>query len=105
MESECYPINIYLNDSLIDLNIVLGNSAFNIINIPVNIDWTFANIGCLSLSGVLEPIASLSVLIYNFANMPYETQTELAWAASFVLVAMILVLNLVSRWLSRFASR
>ena len=54
--------------------------------------------------GVFNPIATLSVLIYNFANMPYETQNELAWAASFVLVAMILILNLFSRWLAQFAS-
>ena len=55
--------------------------------------------------GIFNPIATLSVLIYNFAIMPYEVQNELAWAASFILVAMILVLNLLSRWLSRFASR
>ena len=55
--------------------------------------------------GVFNPIATLSVLIYNFAIMPYETQNELAWAASFVLVAMILILNLFSRWLAQFASK
>ena len=45
------------------------------------------------------------MLIYNFAIMPYEIQNELAWAASFILVAVILMLNLFSRWLGRFASR
>ncbi|WP_028952074.1 phosphate ABC transporter permease PstA [Synechococcus sp. CC9616] len=55
--------------------------------------------------GVFNPIATLSVLIYNFAIMPYETQNELASAASFVLVAMILILNLFSRWLAQFASK
>ena len=55
--------------------------------------------------GLLAPIASLSVLIYNFAIMPYEFHNQLAWSASFVLVAMILFLNLLSRWLGRFASR
>lgn len=55
--------------------------------------------------GVFNPIATMSVLIYNFANMPYEAQNELAWAASFVLVALVLILNLFSRWLARFASR
>ena len=55
--------------------------------------------------GVFNPIATLSVLIYNFAIMPYEVQNELAWAASFVLVAMILILNLFSRWLAQFASK
>ena len=55
--------------------------------------------------GIFAPIATLSVLIYNFAIMPYEIQNELAWAASFILVAMILMLNLFSRWLGRFASK
>ena len=59
----------------------------------------------LSGDGLFAPIASLSVLIYNFATMPYEFHNELAWSASFVLVWMILVLNLVSRWLGQFASR
>ncbi|AII43486.1 hypothetical protein KR100_08945 [Synechococcus sp. KORDI-100] len=54
---------------------------------------------------LFNPIATLSVLIYNFANMPYDAQIELAWAASFVLVALVLILNLFSRWLARFASR
>ena len=55
--------------------------------------------------GLLAPIASLSVLIYNFAIMPYEFHNQLAWSASFVLVAMILALNLLSRWLGRFAAK
>jgi phosphate transport system permease protein len=50
--------------------------------------------------GVFNPIATLSVLIFNFAIMPYEAQNELAWAASFVLVVMILIANLLSRWIS-----
>jgi phosphate transport system permease protein len=51
--------------------------------------------------GVFNPIASMSVLIYNFAIMPYEPQNQLAWAASFVLVAMILAANLLARWITR----
>ena len=51
-----------------------------------------------------NPIATLSVLIYNFATLPYESQNELAWAASFVLVLFILLINLFARWLRRFAS-
>ena len=51
--------------------------------------------------GVFNPIASMSVLIYNFAIMPYEPQNQLAWAASFVLVLMILAANLTARWISR----
>ena len=51
--------------------------------------------------GLFNPIASMSVLIYNFAIMPYEAQISLAWAASFVLVVMILAANLLARWLGR----
>ncbi len=54
--------------------------------------------------GVLGPIASMSVLIYNFAIMPLEFQNNLAWAASFVLVVMILLSNLLARWISRVTS-
>jgi phosphate transport system permease protein len=55
--------------------------------------------------GVFSPIASMSVLIYNFAIMPYEAQISLAWAASFVLVLMILAANLLARWLGRLSTR
>jgi phosphate transport system permease protein len=53
--------------------------------------------------GLFNPIASMAVLIYNFAIMPYEAQISLAWAASFILVLMILAANLLARWLGRFA--
>lgn len=53
--------------------------------------------------GVFNPIATMSVLIFNFAIMPYEAQNELAWAASFVLVIMILAANLLARWMSGLA--
>ncbi|MBV2350874.1 phosphate ABC transporter permease PstA [Synechococcus sp. HK05] len=54
--------------------------------------------------GLFNPIASMSVLIYNFAIMPYEAQIALAWASSFVLVVMILLANLLARWLGRFSN-
>lgn len=44
-----------------------------------------------------EPTASLSILIYNFSGMPFDNQIELAWAASLVLVMIVLVFNIVSR--------
>lgn len=53
--------------------------------------------------GVFNPIATMSVLIFNFAIMPYPAQNALAWAASFVLVMMILLANLTARWISRMA--
>lgn len=55
--------------------------------------------------GIFNPIASLSVLIYNFAIMPYQAQNELAWAASFILVMFILAMNLFASWLGRFAAK
>ena len=48
-----------------------------------------------------EPTASLSVLIYNFSGMPFDNQIELAWAASLVLVLMVLVFNILSRLIGR----
>jgi phosphate transport system permease protein len=48
-----------------------------------------------------QPIASLSVLIYNFAGSPFEHQVALAWAASLVLVAIVLALNIVAQVATR----
>jgi phosphate transport system permease protein len=50
---------------------------------------------------LMQPTASLAVLIYNFSGMPFENQIELAWAASLVLVFIVLALNLVSRAMAR----
>jgi phosphate transport system permease protein len=55
--------------------------------------------------GLFNPIATMSVLIFNFAIMPYEAQNTLAWAASFVLVMMILAANLLARWISKVAKK
>jgi phosphate transport system permease protein len=53
------------------------------------------------LSRLSEPTASLSILIYNFSSMPFENQIQLAWAASLVLVLIVLVFNVASRLLGR----
>jgi phosphate transport system permease protein len=50
---------------------------------------------------LMQPTASLAVLIYNFSGMPFENQIELAWAASLVLVLLVLIINVVSRLLGR----
>jgi phosphate transport system permease protein len=44
-----------------------------------------------------SPIASLAVLIYNFSGSPFPHQVKLAWAASLVLVCLVLVLNVVAQ--------
>lgn len=46
---------------------------------------------------LMAPTASLSVLIYNFSGMPFDNHIELAWAASLVLVLMVLLFNVLSR--------
>jgi phosphate transport system permease protein len=50
---------------------------------------------------LMHPTASLAVLIYNFAGMPFENQVELAWAAALVLVLLVLAVNLAGQSLSR----
>lgn len=49
----------------------------------------------------MNPTASLAVLIYNFSGMPFDNQIELAWAASLVLVMIVLVINVLSRFFGR----
>jgi len=51
----------------------------------------------------MEPTASLAVLIFNFSKSPFETQKAFAWAASLVLVLIVLGLNLAGQALSRRA--
>lgn len=53
------------------------------------------------LRSIKEPAASLSILIYNFSSMPFENQIELAWAASLVLVLIVLTFNILSRFIGR----
>jgi phosphate transport system permease protein len=53
------------------------------------------------LSSLTEPTASLSILIYNFSSMPFPNQIELAWAASLVLVLIVLAFNILSRLVGR----
>jgi phosphate transport system permease protein len=50
---------------------------------------------------LMQPTASLAVLIYNFSGMPFKNQVELAWAAALVLVALVLVTNLIGQSFSR----
>ena len=45
----------------------------------------------------MEPIASLAVLIYDFSASPFENQIEIAWAASLVLVFLVLMANIAGQ--------
>ncbi|HUK35834.1 MAG TPA: phosphate ABC transporter permease PstA [Vicinamibacterales bacterium] len=52
-----------------------------------------------------QPTASLAVLIYNFAGMPFPNQVTLAWAAALVLVLLVLGANLIGQSLSSRGAR
>ena len=56
---------------------------------------------------ILQPIASLTVFIFDYAKAPFEDWNRQAWAAAFVLIALIFVLSLVFRYVtrSRYAER
>jgi phosphate transport system permease protein len=47
---------------------------------------------------LFAPTPSLAVLVYNFATSPFKNQQELAWAASLVLVFLVLITSAVARW-------
>jgi phosphate transport system permease protein len=50
---------------------------------------------------ILKPTASLAVLVYNFATSPFQTWQSLAWAASLILVLMVLITSIIARWATR----
>jgi phosphate transport system permease protein len=48
-------------------------------------------------NNLFEPTASLAVLVYNFAIVPFKNQQQLAWAAAFILVLLVLLTSVISR--------
>lgn len=48
-----------------------------------------------------QPIASLTVQIYNYAISPYDEWHAQAWAATLVLMTLILAINIVVRFFTR----
>ena len=62
----------------------------------------FTALGLNYLStNLLQPMASLTFQIYYYAQSPYEEWHDMAWAATLVLVTMILVLNIAVKILTR----
>lgn len=51
--------------------------------------------------GIFNPTPSLSVLIYKYANSPYKEQNAMAWTASLVLLGIILLSSILSRYFTR----
>lgn len=48
-----------------------------------------------------QPMASLTVQIYNYATGPFDIEHQMAWAATLILVSLILVINIFVRLLTR----
>ncbi len=56
---------------------------------------------------ILRPVNSLPLVLFNYASSPYEDWHKIAWGATFILVSMVLVLNIIvkyfeSRWKVQF---
>ncbi|MDF5732688.1 MAG: phosphate ABC transporter permease PstA [Rhizonema sp. PD38] len=47
---------------------------------------------------LFQPTASLAVLVYQFATSAYENQQSIAWAASLILVLLVLLTSIIARW-------
>ncbi len=47
---------------------------------------------------IFKPMDNLPLVIFNFSMSPYKNWHRIAWGASLVLVAMVLLMNLLSRW-------
>ncbi|HEV8537536.1 MAG TPA: phosphate ABC transporter permease PstA [Bacteroidota bacterium] len=48
-----------------------------------------------------QPIASLTVFIYDYAKAPFEDWNRQAWAAALVLITLIFILNAAFRFVTR----
>ncbi len=48
-------------------------------------------------SNIFKPVDAMPLIIYKYAISPYDELHRIAWAASFVLVMFVLILNIVTR--------
>jgi phosphate transport system permease protein len=48
-----------------------------------------------------QPLESLPHIVYKFALQPYPELQEQAWGAALVLIMMVLIINLASRYVLR----
>jgi len=48
-----------------------------------------------------QPMASLTVQIYNYATGPFDVEHRMAWAATLILITLILAINILVRFLTR----
>ncbi len=52
-------------------------------------------------ANIFKPIASLPLIIFNYAISPYDEWHRLAWGASFILVVIVLTLNILTKLAER----
>ena len=52
-------------------------------------------------TNLLQPMANLPVVIFQFAMSPYEDWQKLAWAGALLITASVLLLNIVARFFLR----
>jgi len=48
-----------------------------------------------------QPMASLTVQIFNYATGPFDVEHRMAWAATLILITLILAINILVRFLTR----
>ncbi len=52
-------------------------------------------------SGLMEPMANLTVTIFNYAMSPYEDWQAKAWGGAFLITCALLIVNILSRVIVR----
>lgn len=77
-----------LSGMMLNLARVAGETAPLLFTALGNMFWSH---------GWLQPIATLPVMIYNYAIAPEEDLHQQAWAAGFVLLTLVLVINITAR--------
>ena len=48
-----------------------------------------------------QPIASLTVFIYDYAKAPFDSWNRQAWAAALVLIVLVMLINIIFRLVTR----
>jgi phosphate transport system permease protein len=77
-----------ISGTMLDVARVAGETAPLLFTALGNQFWS---------SGWNAPTATLPVMIYNYATGPYEDWHRQAWAAGFVLLTLVLMINIVAR--------
>ncbi len=71
---------------------IIGETAPLLFTSGTNSFWT---------TNLNNAFPSLSVSIYDLANFPTDKARDLAWAASFILTTIVLIINLIGRFFTR----